>query len=52
MAEVEMEVVSNAPVFEIGVLILTLLLPLLVIFGVTYLAVRLAIRHEHRNHER
>lgn len=46
-----MEVVSNAPVFEIGVLILTLLLPLLVIFGVIYLAGLLAIRHEHRNRE-
>lgn len=46
-----MEMVSNAPVFEVGVLVLFMLLPLLVVFGVIYLAVRLAIRHEHRNHE-
>jgi hypothetical protein len=35
---------------EIVLLLVTWLLPLLVIGGVVYLAVRLAIRHEHRNH--
>jgi uncharacterized membrane protein YphA (DoxX/SURF4 family) len=33
-------------------LILGALLPLLAIGLVVYMAVRLAIRHEHRNHER
>jgi hypothetical protein len=32
------------------VLIITWLLPLIVIGSVVYMAVRLAIRHEHRNH--
>jgi hypothetical protein len=35
---------------EVVVLIITWLLPLIVIGSVVYLAVRLAIRHEHRNH--
>jgi hypothetical protein len=35
---------------EIGLLLVTWLLPLLAIGGVVYLAVRLAIRHEHRQH--
>ena len=35
---------------EVIVLLVTWLVPLLVIGAVVYLAVRLAIRHEHRNH--
>jgi hypothetical protein len=35
---------------EIVLLLVTWLLPLLAIGGVVYLAVRLAIRHEHRRH--
>lgn len=35
---------------DVVVLVFTALVPLLVIGGVIYLAVRLAIRHEHRNH--
>jgi hypothetical protein len=35
---------------ELVLLVLTALLPLFVIGAVIYLAVRLAIRHEHRNH--
>jgi hypothetical protein len=35
---------------EILVLLITALLPLIAIGTVVYLVVRLAIRHEHRNH--
>ena len=35
---------------EIILLLVTVVLPLLVIGAVIYLAVRLAIRHEHRRH--
>jgi hypothetical protein len=35
---------------EVLILLIYAILPLLAIFGVIYLAVRLAIRHEHRNH--
>jgi hypothetical protein len=35
---------------EIVVLLITAILPVGVIFIVVYVAVRLAIRHEHRNH--
>jgi hypothetical protein len=35
---------------EIVLLVITAILPLFVIGAVIYLAVRLAIRHEHRNH--
>jgi hypothetical protein len=37
-------------VTEIVLLLVTAILPLLVIGLVVYAAVRLAIRHEHRNH--
>jgi hypothetical protein len=42
---------SSAGLPEI-LLLLTAILPLLAIGLVVYTAVRLAIRHEHRNHER
>jgi hypothetical protein len=35
---------------EVLVLLITATLPLLVIGAVIYFGVRLAIRHEHRNH--
>ena len=35
---------------EILVLLVTAVMPILAIFLVMYIAVRLAIRHEHRNH--
>ena len=35
---------------ELILLVVTAVLPLLVIGAVIYLAVRLAIRHEHRRH--
>jgi hypothetical protein len=35
---------------EAVLLVVTAILPLLVIGAVVYLAVRLAIRHEHRRH--
>lgn len=35
---------------EILILLLTAVLPMLVILFAIYLVVRLAIRHEHRNH--
>jgi hypothetical protein len=37
-------------VSEILVLLMTAVLPLLAIFLVVYVAVRLALLHEHRNH--
>ena len=38
--------------FDVFFVLLTALLPIAAIGGVVYVAVRLAIRHEHRNHER
>lgn len=35
---------------DVFILLVTWLVPLFVIGAVIYLAVRLAIRHEHRNH--
>ena len=35
---------------DVLVLLVTAILPLLIIGMVVYVAVRLAIRHEHRNH--
>jgi hypothetical protein len=43
---------SSAGLPEILLLLITAILPLLAIGLVVYTAVRLAIRHEHRNHER
>jgi len=36
---------------EFLLLLVTFILPIIAFFLVIYVAVRLAIRHEHRNHE-
>jgi hypothetical protein len=36
---------------ELVLLFLTVVLPVLVIGGVIYVAVRLAVRHEHHDHQ-
>ena len=43
---------SSAGLPEILLLLITAILPILAIGLFIYLIVRLAIRHEHRNHER
>jgi hypothetical protein len=41
---------AAVPIPEILILLITAILPIGAIFLVIYVAVRLAIRHEHRNH--
>ena len=46
-----MDSFTEVGVVEILVLLVTAILPILAIMLAIYLVVRLAIRHEHRNHE-